>query len=101
MTRPIPPRTLFASKVVLLAALTVLLPCAARLALMLWIQIPAREALLVALDTAISRTAWLAVLIAGAVMTLNLARFALLCGAVFVAFVLFISILFLRVRVRR
>jgi len=96
MTRPFPPRTVFGAKVVLLSALTVLLPCAARLALMLWIGVPAREALLVTLDTAISSTAWLAVLIAGAVVTLNLPRFALLCGAVVVSFVLLVTLMIMR-----
>lgn len=95
MTRPIPPRTLFASKTVLLATLTVLVPCAARLVLMLWIHVPAREALLVVLDSAIARGAWLALLVAGSAVTLNLPRFALLCGAVFVSFLLFITMLFM------
>jgi hypothetical protein len=98
MTRPIPPRTLFASKLGLLAALTVVLPCAARLALMLWIHVPVREALFVALDMAISSGAWLAVLMAGAALTLNLPRFALLCGAVIVSFVLFLTITVMRLR---
>src|SRR5207247_6357855 len=69
MTRPIPPRTLFASKLGLLAALTVVLPCAARLGLMLWIHVPVREALFVTLDMAIESSAWLAVLTAGAALT--------------------------------
>jgi hypothetical protein len=96
MTRPIPPHTLFASKVALLVTLTVLVPCATRLALMFWIQVPGREALLVALDRVIVDAAWLALLVAGAVVTLNLSRFALLCGAVFVSLVLFITVLFMR-----
>jgi hypothetical protein len=96
MTRPIPPQTLFASKVALLATLTVLVPCATRLALMFWIQVPGREALLVALDGVIVDAAWLALLVAGAVVTLNLSRFALLCGAVFVSLMLFITVLVMR-----
>jgi hypothetical protein len=96
MTRPIPPRALFASKLGLLAALTVLLPCTVRLALMLWIHVPAREALFVTLDMAISSSAWLAVLMAGAALTLNLPRFALLCGAVIVCLVLLMTISLMR-----
>jgi len=98
MTRPIPPQTLFASKAVLLFVSTVVIPCAANLALMLWIQVPAREALLVVLDNAIVQAAWLAVLVAGAAVTLNLARFAFLCGAVLLSFVLFVTIMFMRLR---
>src|SRR5258708_33376021 len=96
MTRPIPPRTVRAAKVALLGALTAVLPCAARLALMLWIHVPARQALLVMLDMAIPSTAWLAVLMAGAAITARRPRFALLCGAVMVSFVLLMTILFMR-----
>ena len=99
MTRPIPPRALLASKLVLLAAMTVLLSCAARLALMLWIHVPIREALLVILDMAISSSAWLAVLMAGATVTLNLPRFALLCGGVMISFVLLTTMLLMRMRI--
>lgn len=98
MTRPIPPQKVFASKVVLLAGLTVLVPCIARLGVMVWIQVPVREALLVVLDSTIARAAWLALLLAGAVVTLNLARFALLCGAVFVSLLVFMTILFMWAR---
>jgi hypothetical protein len=98
MTRPIPPQILFASKAVLLAALTVVIPCAATFVLMRWSHVPVREALLVVLDNAIWQAAWLAVLVAGAAVTLNLARFALLCGAVFLSFVLFVAMLFMRAR---
>lgn len=98
MTRPVPPRALFASKLILLTALTVVLPCAARLALMLCIHVPVREALLVALDMAIASGAWVAVLMAGAVLTLNLPRFALLCGAAIVSLVLLMTILVMQAR---
>jgi hypothetical protein len=98
MTRPFPPGTVFASKAILLATLTVLVPAAATLALMLWIQVPLREALLVALDEAIGHAAWLAVLVAGAAVTLNLPRFALLSGGVLLSLVLLMTVLFMRVR---
>ena len=98
MTRPMPAPVVFASKVLLLGVVTVLLLCAVRLALMLWIGVPAGAALFVTLDTAIANTAWLAVLMAGAALTLNLSRFALLCGAVIVAFVLLATLLIMRVQ---
>jgi hypothetical protein len=98
MTRPFPPRAVFAAKALLLAALTVALPALARLALMLWAHVPAGRALGVALDMVISSTAWLAVLIAGAAVTINLPRFALLCGGVFVAFVVIITVEIMRVQ---
>jgi hypothetical protein len=98
MTRPMPAPVVFASKVLLLGVVTVLLLCAVRLALMLWIGVPAGAALFVTLDTAIANTAWLAVLMAGAALTLNLSRFALLCGAVIAAFVLLATLLIMRVQ---
>ncbi|HEX6465000.1 MAG TPA: hypothetical protein VFZ98_11115 [Vicinamibacterales bacterium] len=92
MTRPVPPRMLFLSKIVLIAALMIVIPCSARAALMLSIHVPAREALFISIDSAFERAAWLAVVIAGATVTLNLSRFALLCGSVFVLTVLSIAV---------
>ena len=96
MTRPMRPRTIFASKVTLLGVTTVLLFCAVRLVLMLGIGVPAREALFVTIDTAITNTAWLALLMAGAAITLNLPRFALLCGAVVVLLALTVTLLIMQ-----
>lgn len=96
MTRPLAPSTIFLSKVLLLGAATVLLPCAARLSLMMWHGVPAAQALFVTLDTAIGGAAWLAVLMAGAVVTLNLPRFALLCGAVVLSLALVVTVLIMR-----
>lgn len=98
MTRPLPAPVVFASKMLLLGVVTVLLLCAVRLALMLWIGVPAGAALFVTLDTAIANTAWLAVLMAGAALTVNLSRFALLCGAVIVAFVLLATLMIMRLQ---
>jgi hypothetical protein len=98
MTRPIPPRALFAAKAVLLATLMLVVPSVAELALMRSIGVPAREAVFVTLDSLIIRAAWLAVLGAGAVVTLNLPRFAILCGAVFLSFVLLITITLMTAR---
>lgn len=98
MTRPMPAPVVFLSKVLVLGVVTVLLLCGVRLALMLWIGVPPRAALFVTLDTAIANTAWLAVLMAGAALTVNLSRFALLCGVVIVAFVLLATLLIMRVQ---
>ncbi len=96
MTRPMRPQSVFASKVTLLGVTTVLLFCAVRLVLMLWVGVPAREALFVTIDTAITNTAWLALLMAGAAVTLNLPRFALLCGAVVVLLALTVTLLIMQ-----
>lgn len=93
MTRPVPPRTLFAAKVLLLGVLTVLVPAVARLALMLLSRVPLGESLFVALDILIGRGAWLAVLLAGAVVTLNLPRFAVLWGSIFLSLVLIVTVM--------
>ena len=100
MTRPMRPSAIFMSKLVLLGVTTVLLSCAARLFLMLWNGVPAGEALLVTLDTAISGTAWLALLMAGAAVTLNLPRFALLCGAAVALLALVMTLLIMQSQTR-
>jgi hypothetical protein len=93
LTRPVPPRTLFLSKIVLIATLLIVVPCTARTALMLSSHVPAREALFNAIDSVIVRAAWLAVVMAGAVVTSNFSRFALLCATVFVSLVLTVTVL--------
>jgi hypothetical protein len=100
MTRPVHPLAIFVSKIVLLGVTTVLLYCAARLVLMVWVGVLAREALLVSLDTAIRSAAWLALLMAGAVVTVNLPRFALLCGAAIAALVLVFAVLIMQARTK-
>lgn len=94
MTRPIPPAALFASKALVLVTLLIVVSFAVDVAALLWIQVPLRQALFVATDSAITSGAWTGVLIAGAVVTLNLPRFALLCGAAFLSLmVLFTGLL--------
>lgn len=82
MTRPVPRMTLFVTKVVLLGTAVVILRCLANLALMLAAGVPPGQAGPVALDSAISRSAWLGVLMAGATVTLTLGRFVALCGGI-------------------
>lgn len=98
MTRPIPPLLLAASKTVLIAMLLLVVPVTAQLALMLSVGVPGREAAFVALEGAIGTAAWLTPLAAGAVVTLNLPRFALLAGAALLSVVLWIAIEIIRIR---
>jgi hypothetical protein len=85
MTRPIPPRALLASKLVLLAAVIVLVPVACEVALMTAYKVPPRTVAAVAVQTALWQAGYLAVVMAMAALTRNLARFALLFGGVLLA----------------
>jgi hypothetical protein len=101
MTRPIPPRTLLASKLVLLGVMTVVAPAFANAALMAGYGVPPALIGKVAVETALDQTFWLIVLMAAAALTANLTQFALLCGGALVALALVVAgaaaILFARI----
>ena len=80
MTRPIPPRTLLASKLILLVAVIVVIPVACELALMAAYKVPPRRMAAVAVQTTLWQALYLAVVMALAALTRNLARFAVLFG---------------------
>lgn len=80
MTRPIPARTLLASKLVLLALLIIVIPVVSEWVLMAAYRIPPRMMAAVAVRTALWQAGYLAVLMAVAALSRNLARFALLLG---------------------
>lgn len=85
MTRPIPPRTLLLSKLVLLAAAIIVVPVVCELALMIAYKVPPRTIAAVAVATALGQAGYLAVVMAFAALTRNLARFALLSGGALLA----------------
>jgi hypothetical protein len=80
MTRPIPVRALLASKLVLLAVVIIVVPVTCELALMIAYKVPPRTMAAVAVQTALWQAGYLAVVMAAAALTRNLARFALLFG---------------------
>lgn len=80
MTRPIPPRLLFASKVILIFGVAVGVPVAGDLTLAIAYHVPLREAAFAAFQTALANGAWVALLMTVAVLTPTLAQFALACG---------------------
>lgn len=82
MTRPIPPRTLAASKILLLAAVFVGVPLAVDQVAMAIYGVPVAEMVRVAAQTTVVRGLLLALLMAAAALTPNLALFALICGGV-------------------
>ena len=88
MTRPIPPRVLLASKLILLAALIVVVPVACEAALMIAYKVPPQEMAAVAVQTTLWQAVYLTVVMALAALTRNLARFALLFGGVLLALAL-------------
>jgi hypothetical protein len=92
MTRPIPPRALFASKIVLLGATFVVVPAVCEAVLMAACRFPIADSVLVALQTMLFQSLWLALAMALSATTRNLARFVLVVGGVLVSFVLLISI---------
>ena len=92
LTRPIPPRTLMASKLALLAAAIVVVPVACELALMIAYKVPPQRMAAVAVQTILWQALYLTVVMALAVLTRNLARFALLCGGVLLALAVMVMI---------
>ena len=88
MTRPIPPRTLLASKLILLAAAIVVVPAACEVALMIAYQVPPQKMATVVLQTTLWQAMYLTVVMVLAALTRNLARFALLFGGLLLALAL-------------
>jgi hypothetical protein len=91
MTRPIRPLTLLRTKVVLLWGAVAFVLVLAEVVAMAAYGVSARTMVLIALQTALSETLWLLLVMAGAALTLNLARFAMLCGAIVAALAVFLS----------
>ena len=92
MTRAIPPDSLLASKLALLAGATLVIPAAAESILLVVNRMPLTVSIGVLAQTTGTRLVLLALLIVGAVMTRNLARFALICGAAVLAVAVAIGI---------
>ena len=82
MTRPIPPRTLLASKLVLLTAAIVLAPVLAEIVLMSVYRVPLTEIGAVAAESSVFWMLWLCAVAAFAAPTPNMAKFALAVGGV-------------------
>lgn len=82
MTRPLPPRTLAASKLLLLAALFAGVPIVIEVASMMVHDVPAVDMVRVALQKTLFRGLMLAGLVVVAVLTPNFARYAIATGAV-------------------
>lgn len=85
MTRPVPPGVLLASKLILLAAILLVLPVVSEIVLMRLYHVPVRRVVLVAAYSALLQMLWLSVLLSGATLTRNLAGFGLLAGGALVA----------------
>jgi multisubunit Na+/H+ antiporter MnhC subunit len=81
MTRAIPPRALFASKLLLLALVLVVVPAMIDAFLLIAHRVPLPISSGVVAQNVTLRTVLAILLMIGAVMTLNLPRFAFLCGA--------------------
>lgn len=92
MTRPIPWRALFASKILLLGTTFVAVPALCELVLMLACRVPIAEMFLVALQSVLFQALWLLIVMALSATTRNLARFALVAGGVLMALALLINI---------
>ena len=92
MTRPIAPRTLLVSKLVLLGAVMVAFPVLVEIVLMAAYEVPARQIALVAADTALTRTVIVVLLMTAAALTQNLSRFAVLCASAIGALAILIAI---------
>jgi hypothetical protein len=91
MTRPIPWRALFASKIILLGTAFVAVPALCEVVLMLACRVPIAEIALVASQTILFHALWLLVVMALAAITRDFGRFALVAGGLLVAFVLLVS----------
>jgi hypothetical protein len=92
MTRPIAPRALLASKILLLATTFVVGPALCVGILMAVLRVPLAEIVLVALQTMLFQSLWVALVMALSSLTRDLARFILVSGAVLVSFVVLMSI---------
>lgn len=93
MTRPIPPRALLASKVLLLATTFIAVPALCEVLLMTACLVPAGKMVVVSLQTILFQALWLAIVMALSALTRNLARFVLLAGGLLASFVFVISVM--------
>ncbi len=82
LTRPVPPGVLLAAKLLLLTAVLIVLPTVADAVLLAFYHVPPAIAAGVLLQSSSIQLVLVLVLAVGAAVTLNLARFAILCGAV-------------------
>ena len=92
MTRPISPRALFASKVLLLSTTFLAIPALCEVVLMAAFRVRLAEVVLVGIQTVLFQSLWVAIVMALAAMTRNLARFVLVAGGVLVSLVLLMSV---------
>jgi hypothetical protein len=92
MTRPIPPLTLLASKLVLLGVVMGAVPMLVDIVLMAAYKVPPRQTASVAANTALTRTMIVILVMTAAAVTRNFSRFAALCGSVIGAVAILISI---------
>jgi len=92
MTRPIPPLSLLAAKVLLLGIVIAVVPIVTEGAVMIAYHVPIADALRVAAQNVVFQTLWLMILMAGASVTPTLGRYALLFASVVIGFALFASI---------
>ena len=94
MTRPIPPRALLASKMLLLGTTVVAVPVLCESVLMAASAAPIGPIVRVAVQTALFQALWLLALTALSATTRSLARFALVVGGLLVSVALLINIMF-------
>jgi hypothetical protein len=90
LTRPIPPWSLLAAKLILLSVTLIAAPVFADIVLMLVYRVPSAQIAAVAAQTAISWALWLGPIMMLAALTPNLARFALVVGGFLVGIVVFL-----------
>ena len=93
MTRPIPPRTLLLSKLMLLSALFLIVPLVADIGSMATYHVPPGDVTAVVLQNTLWRSMVLLLLMCGAAITRNLARFAILGGGVLLGLAVLVAIL--------
>jgi hypothetical protein len=92
LTRPIPPRALLTSKVLLLGTTFIVAPVLCEMLLMAVFRVPPVEIGLVALQTTLFQSLWLSTVMALAAVTRTLAGFVLVVGGVLLSLILLISI---------
>jgi hypothetical protein len=88
MTRPIPPRTLLAAKLVFLGIVMVLVPVFAEIVLMVVHGVSVESVIALALQAAVAQVFWVVLAMSFAALTPGLAQFFLVCGAIPIAMAL-------------
>jgi hypothetical protein len=92
MTRPIPPRALLHAKLALFGVAMIAAPVIADAVLMTVYDVPWIDIARVSAQTALLWTVWIAIIMAAATLTPNLAKFALLMGGALLAFAVVMAI---------